>query len=138
MRDRLKKARDLKVLPGSRFAAENVPYVLWPDLLDEFGVDYEYHTAEGETVPALRGILIEGSVDEPASPGRYALFWVDTRDLPREPRSADWILLAGITYDVERTDATLYDLARLVIHKSGQSWDEQAAAAAKRKSSPWK
>lgn len=126
------------MLPGgSRFAAENVPYVLWPDLLNEFGSDYEYHTAEGETVAGLRGILIEGLVEEAVSPGRYARFWVDTRDLPREPRSADWILLNGITFDVERADATLYDLVRLVIRKSGQNWEESTPNA-KGKASVWK
>lgn len=136
MRDRWKKARDLKVLPGSRFSAENVPYLLWPDLLAEFGVDYEYHTAEGEIIGNLRGILIEGQVDEAVSPGRYARFWVDSRDLPREPRSADWILLNDTTFDVERPDATLYDLIRLVIRRSGQGWDEGGGPM--RRSSLWK
>jgi hypothetical protein len=110
------------MLPGSRFSGENVPGLLWPDLLEEFGVEYSYHTAEGEQIPALRGVLIEGVEGEPLSPGRYARFWLDLRDLPREPRSADWIVLGTETYDVERVDATLYDLSRLVIKLGGQKW----------------
>ena len=123
MRDRQVKNADLPVLPGSRFAAQNIPYVLWPDLLDEFGTDYIYHTAEGEEFQA-RGILIEGMETEAVSPGRYARFWVDTRDLPREPRSADWLILPGpVNYDVERVDATLYDLDRLVIKLASGDWE---------------
>jgi hypothetical protein len=122
MRDRLPKTRDLKVLPGSRFSADNVPYILWPDLLDEFGSDYTYNTADGEKLSGLRGVLIEGLVDEPVSPGRYARLWIDARDLPREPRAADWILLNDTSYDVERVDATLFDICRLVIKLSGKCW----------------
>src|SRR5262245_22133208 len=117
MRDRQMRAIDAVqgIPPQSRFASHNVPLVLWPDLLAEFGSVYTYHTAEGEELQGLRGILIEGLDDEPHSPGRYARFWVDLRDLPREPRSADWVLLNGVQYDVDRVDATLYDIARLVI-----------------------
>jgi hypothetical protein len=122
MRDRLTKPRDLKVLPGSRFSADNVPYILWPDLLDEFGSDYTYNTADGETISGLRGVLIEGLVDEPVSPGRYARLWVDSRELPREPCAADWIVLNDTRYDVERVDASLFDIYRLVIKLSGQCW----------------
>lgn len=121
LRDRQTKATDLKTLPGSRFSADNVPYILWPDLLEEFGSDYDYYTPEGDRFEGLRGILLEGMIDETTSPGRYARHWVDTRDLGREPRSADWIVVGGVTYDIERVDATLFDLQRLVIKRSGQS-----------------
>lgn len=110
------------MLPGSRFSADNVPYILWPDLLDEFGSDYTYNTADGETISGLRGVLIEGLVDEPVSPGRYARLWVDSRELPREPCAADWIVLNDTRYDVERVDASLFDIYRLVIKLSGQCW----------------
>lgn len=109
-------------MPGSYFTIETVPFVLWPDLVAVYGSEYTYHTAEGETVPGLQGILIEGVEDEALSPGRYARFWVDRRDLPREPRSADWLFLGDATYDVERVDATVFDLNRLVIKLTQQNW----------------
>lgn len=108
--------------PASLFHHEHVPHLLWPDLIDEFGVDYDYHFAEGDSVKSLRGLLIEGVEDEPVSPGRYARFWADLRDLPQPPRAADWIELEWATYDVEQVGATLFNISRLIVKLSGQSW----------------
>lgn len=109
--------------PTSTFSANDVPLLLWPDLVEHFGVDYEYHTADGEVIPDLRGIYFEGAEDEPIAPGRYARLWVDLRDLPREPRSSDWVLIGDSdTYDVEVVKATPYDIGLLVIKRSGQAW----------------
>ena len=108
--------------PQSLFSGSHVPDILWPDLVDEFGVDFNYHLAEGDAVRGLRGILIEGMEGEAVSPGRYARIWVDSRDLPRRPRPADWVELDEANYDVESVDDSLASIPRLTIKLSGQTW----------------
>src|SRR5262245_28442980 len=104
------------------FNHEDVPQLLLPEMIAEFGVTYNYHFAEGDSVKGLRGLLIEGVEDEPISPGRYARFWADLRDLPQPPKAADWIELEWATYDVEQVGATLYDISRMIVKLSGQAW----------------
>lgn len=119
VRDRQTKIRDLPVLPGpSTFSEVSVPAVLWPDLLEEYGIDYTFHTAEGEDI-AARGIWFDGVVDESVFPGRYSRLWVDTRDLPRDPRSADWVVIDGDQYDVERVADTRFGILLLVLKLTG-------------------
>jgi hypothetical protein len=108
----------------SIFSEDMVPDMLWPDLLTIHATIYDYHLAEGDTRSGLRGMLMEGLEGEPVSPGRYARMWVDTRDLPRQPRASDWLHLNGDSYDVESVSATVNEMSQLVIKRSGQSWLE--------------
>ena len=107
---------------NSLFCGSHVPDILWPDLLTVYGRECQYHMAEGDTVAGVTGILLPGMEDEWTSPGRYARFFIDGRDLPREPQAADWIDLVWNTYDVESVTATEYGIYRLVIKLSGQKW----------------
>lgn len=111
--------------PLSLFSRVHVPDILWPSLISVFGVPYDYHFAEGDYVKGIIGILIEGVEDEPVSPGRYARFLANSRDLPRPPRAADWIELEYATYDVESVHATPFDISTLIVKLSGQSWQGQ-------------
>jgi hypothetical protein len=117
-----KQGRKQVTPPYSQFTGTSVPDVLWPDLVDEFGVDFNYHLAEGDAVRGLRGLLVEGLEGEASAPGRYARIWVDTRDLPRRPRRADWVELGDSSYDVETVDDSLASIPRLTIKLSGQTW----------------
>src|SRR4051812_4907486 len=124
MRDRQTKSRDAATggtLAQAFFSSYCVPDVLWPDLLGQFGVEFEYHMPEGDA-GTVAGIFIEGIESESRSPGRYARIWLDQRDLTRESRPADWIILSGVTYDVESVDATPFAISRLVIKVSDQDW----------------
>ena len=108
----------------SRFTEEYVPDLLWPDLMTDHATTYDYHLAEGDVRPGLTGMLMEGVEGEQISPGRYARIWIDARDLPRQPRSSDWIVINGESYDVENVSDTLYRLQLLTLRKTGQDWLE--------------
>ena len=115
VRDRQQRISEMNPLPGpSSFTHVSVPDVLWPDLLVTFGIDYTYHTAEGEETNA-RGVWIDGVEDESVFPGRYSRLWVDTRDLPRDPRSADWVVIGYDVHDVERVADTRFGILMLVL-----------------------
>lgn len=109
----------------SLFTEERVPDLLMPDLLTEHETTFDYHLAEGDARSGLTGMLLEGVEGEPVSPGRYARIWMDIRQLPREPRSADWIVVDDETYDVEYVAATLYDIWQLTIKLTGQQWQSR-------------
>jgi hypothetical protein len=115
VRDRLVRQADMPALPGpSVFSTVSVPDTLWPDLLAEFGCDYVFHAAEGDEA-AARGIWFEGDETESVFPGRYSRLWVDPRDLPRDPQSADWIVIGEAQFDVERVADTPTGMMMLVL-----------------------
>ena len=109
----------------SNFSDYLVPELLMPSMLTEHDTVYDYHLAEGDIRTGLMGMLMEGREREAISPGRYARIWIDTDDLPRPPRSADWLVIRNTTYDVESVTDTLFNWARLVIKQTGQSWQEE-------------
>jgi hypothetical protein len=112
-------------IPQSLFTGAQVPEMLWPDQLWQYGAEYDYHLAEGDAVAGVLGILTEGAEGEFVSPGRYARMLIDARDLPRAPRAADWIDVGDKTYDVEQVEETVFGISRLVIKLTGQSWLEK-------------
>lgn len=111
----------MSTIPVSQFTGQHVPEYLWPDLIEEFGVDIGYHTVEGEILTVC-GLLLEGMEGEFKTGGRYLRCVLDHSDLPRPPQASDWIELSATTYDVESVEATLYNISRCVIKLSGQSW----------------
>jgi len=107
--------------PATLFTNQ-VAALLWPSLLAQHGAEYDYHLAEGDAVMGVRGMLTEGVEGEFVSPGRYARCLIDSRDLPRPPRAADWIDIGDETYDVESVEGTLSGISRLVVKLTGQTW----------------
>ena len=113
----------------SIFNEEYVPDYIMPDLLTVHNTYFDYHLAEGDTRAGLTGMLMEGVEGEPVSPGRYAKIWIDSRQLPRDPRSADWIVIDDDMYDVESVSATLHHIFQLTIKLTGQQWQARDSAS---------